>query len=132
MHYQRRNGKKKERRVIMNKKKGQALVEFVIILPIFIFMLLAVIDIGKIIYSKNELESELSDAVELYKNKKTFEEIEEELHKNNVDTILEVKNENNETVTISLKKSLTIVTPGLQFLFSNPYLVEVKRVMSYE
>ena len=34
----------------MKNKKGQALVEFVIILPIFVFMVLTVIDIGKIIF----------------------------------------------------------------------------------
>lgn len=116
----------------MQRKKGQALVEFVIILPIFIFMLLAIIDVGKVIYFRNELESEMSNVVELYKNKKTFEEMEEELKRNNEDIILEIKNENNETITFSLKKNITIVTPGLNFLFSNPYLLEVKRVMSYE
>lgn len=116
----------------MQRKKGQALVEFVIILPVFIFMLLAIIDVGKVIYFRNELESEMSNVVELYKNKKTFEEMEEELKRNNEDIILEIKNENNETITFSLKKNITIVTPGLNFLFSNPYLLEVKRVMSYE
>ena len=35
-------------------KKGQALVEFIIILPVFIFMLLAMIDIGKILYFNNK------------------------------------------------------------------------------
>lgn len=113
-------------------KKGQALVEFVIILPIFIFMLLAIIDIGKIIYSQNELESEMSNVVELYKNKKTFLEIQSSLALNDEDTVLEIKNENNETLIFSLKKEITIVTPGLQFLFPNPYSLEVKRVMAYE
>ena len=39
-------------------KRGQALVEFVIILPIFIFMLLSIMDIGRIIYFQNEMVSE--------------------------------------------------------------------------
>ncbi len=113
-------------------KKGQALVEFVIILPIFIFMLLAIIDIGKMIYFKNELESEMSEVVELYKNKKTYEEMEKTLNLNDEEIELVMKNENNETVTFTLKKELEIVTPGLQFLFSRPFYVEVSRVMYYE
>ncbi len=116
----------------MKRKKGQALVEFVIILPIFIFMLLAIIDIGKIIFYQNHLESEMANVVELYKNKKTYQEIEEEIALNDEDITLEIKNENNETVTFYLKKKIAIVTPGLNFLFTNPYDVEVKRVMSYE
>ena len=51
-------------------KKGQALVEFVIILPIFIFMLLGIIDIGKVVVAKTEMESELSDVLDMYKNRK--------------------------------------------------------------
>jgi len=112
-------------------KKGQALVEFVIILPIFIFMLLATIDIGKIIFQKNNLESQMSNVVDLYKNKKTFAEIESELSFNKENILLEIKNKNNDTITFTLKKELSIVTPGLNLLFENPYMVSVERVMSY-
>ena len=59
----------------MKNKKGQALVEFVIILPIFVFMVLTVIDIGKIIFFRNELENEMSDVIDLYRKKKSYEEI---------------------------------------------------------
>ena len=42
-------------------KKGQALVEFILILPIFIFILLAIVDIGKINIMKSHLETLLKD-----------------------------------------------------------------------
>lgn len=116
----------------MKREKGQALVEFVIILPIFIFMLLAIIDIGKMIYFKNELESELSDVVSFYKNGKSFQEIETKVKLNDDNTLLEIKNEENEYITFYLKKEMTIVTPGLSFLFDNPFSIEVKRVIPYE
>ncbi len=115
----------------MNNKKGQALVEFVIILPIFLFMLLAIIDIGKIVFLKNSLEGQMTNVIELYKNQKTFEDIERELARNDSDILLEIKNENNDKITFLLKKRITIVTPGLSLIFTNPYDVEVKRVMSY-
>lgn len=116
----------------MKDKKGQALVEFVIILPIFIFMLLAIIDVGKIIYYKNELESEMASVVELYKNQNSYQSILDNLHINDDEINLEIKNQDNELVTFKLEKEVAIVTPGLNFIFDNPYQVEVTRVMSYE
>lgn len=116
----------------MKQKKGQALVEFIIILPVFIFMLLSIIDVGKIIFLKNELESEMSEVVDLYRNKKTFDEMYEKVTKNDSDVLLEISNQDNESVTFYLKRKVVIVTPGLNVLFGDPYFVEVKRVIFYE
>ena len=44
-------------------RKGQTLVEFVIVLPIFLIILFYVIDFGRIIYSKNRLENSLNDII---------------------------------------------------------------------
>ena len=54
----------------MKDNKGQALVEFVLIVPILIFILLALIDIGNVIINKYKLEDNLSTIVELYQNNK--------------------------------------------------------------
>ena len=45
-------------------KKGQALVEFILILPILILILLLVIDMGRLMIMKNHLESVLSNVKE--------------------------------------------------------------------
>ena len=116
----------------MNKKRGQALVEFVIILPIFVFMVLAIIDIGKIIYIRNELENELSDVIDLYRNKKTYNDILNDVKINDKDVELEIQNDDNEKVTFYLTKNIEIITPGLNIIFENPYPVKVKRVIGYE
>lgn len=107
------------------KKKGQALVEFVIILPIFILLVLGVIDIGKILYSKINLEEQISDVISFYKGGKSVEEIKDKLDfsKDYQLTIFE----DNEYVNVELKKEISIITPGLQFVFDNPYLVVTKR-----
>ena len=42
-------------------RKGQALVEFVLILPVFIFLLFAVYDFGMIFNTKNKLENDSTD-----------------------------------------------------------------------
>ena len=55
--------------------KGQALIEFVLILPVFIFILFAVVDFGIIFNSKSNLENDCSSIVELFKNGTSIEEI---------------------------------------------------------
>ena len=62
-------------------KKGQALVEFIIILPVFIFMLLAMIDIGKILYFNNKIESKIDDVITMYENKYQYEVIKKSISK---------------------------------------------------
>ena len=47
--------------------KGQALIEFVLILPVFLFILFAIIDFGMIFSTKSNLESDSTDIVSLYK-----------------------------------------------------------------
>ena len=94
-------------------KKGQALVEFVIILPIFLMLLFIVIDFGKILFSRIELENLSNDVVALYDDGKTKEEIENET----------------EQTTFYLSTKIPIQTPGLNLVLDSPYPVEVKRVV---
>jgi len=42
---------------IMKNNKGQALVEFIIILPIFLLLIISIIDFGNIISKKYSLEN---------------------------------------------------------------------------
>lgn len=110
----------------MNKKRGQALVEFVVILPIFIFFLFAMIDFGKMIFIKNQLESEMDEVIEEYKNELSFGEITTNLNKNDKTARLEMEREN-EYIHFILKKESDIITPGLHFIFKKPYYVLVER-----
>lgn len=105
----------------MLNKRGQALVEFVIILPIFILLVLGCIDIGNIMYTKMNLEEQISDVVDYYKNGKTIEEIKDKL---DIDVYIK---KNAEYTDILLTKNIDIITPGLQFVFDNPYKIIVER-----
>lgn len=64
----------------MNNKRGQALVEFAILLPIFVFILFACIDFGKIFYIKNNLESRMDDIITAYQETKDIEELQKNLN----------------------------------------------------
>ena len=52
----------------MKDNKGQALVEFIIILPIFLLLIISVIDFGNIISKKYSLENDIDTIYDLYKN----------------------------------------------------------------
>lgn len=113
-------------------KKGQALVEFIIILPILIMLFFGAVDFGRIVIRKNELESITSDVVKLYKDGNSYEKIEDFLKENNDSNTLSIKNKDNEYVEFILQSELNFVTPGLGKILGEPYIVNSKRVIYYD
>lgn len=103
-------------------RKGQALVEFVLILPVFILMLFAIVDFGLIISRKNELENISVDVITMINNGKSIDEI------NGLypDTIIEVDNSTEYTL-IKISDDVDIMAPGLNLLLGDPYKVTVER-----
>jgi len=108
----------------MVKKKGQALVEFIIILPLFILLILGIIDIGRIMYYKITIEEQMSDVVDYYKTGKNIAEIKDkfDLDSDEVEISLD-----NEFVNIKITKKVDIITPGIQLVLDNPYAIITKR-----
>ena len=109
-------------------KKGQALVEFIIILPVFLLLVLGVMDIGKIMYNKTMLEGAMSEVVSMYQKGNSSLEI---LDKLDIEASLDIKAEDNYTI-FSLVKEIDIITPGLNLILGNPYEIIVKRSISNE
>lgn len=113
--------------------KGQALLEFVLILPVFLMFLLAVIDFGRIIYEKNRLESVASDAVDLVNNGQlTDTDIKEQLestYKIPLTLSIERKPVN---IIIKITRGIDVITPGLGVAISDPFVIEVSRVINNE
>ena len=111
----------------MKNNKGQALVEFILILPVILAILLVIIDLGKIFNEKNTLENTSIDIIELYKNGKSIDEI-----KNKYNDIFITTNIEDNYLSLKLKKEIEIITPGLNIVLDNPFVVEVERVVYYE
>lgn len=106
-------------------RKGQALVEFVLILPIFIMILFAIVDFGMILNKKNELENTSVDIINLLNNNNQLEEIQKEYPK------VDIKLTNEEKYTIvEISAKVNIITPGLNRVLGNPYIVKVERKIS--
>ncbi len=111
----------------MKEKNGQALVEFVLILPIFLIILFTIVDISRVIMLKNNLESLSNDAVSYYENNKTNEEIKSLINSGetkdvNIDIELV-----GDYVTINLNKKISPITPGLSYLVQDLFSVKTKR-----
>lgn len=106
--------------------KGQALVEFILILPVFIMILFVIIDFGMIFNKKSNLESISNDAVLIYKENKSLVEI-QELYK---DIQIELVNVNDYTKLV-FKDKVNIVTPGMNRVFGDPYVITIERVIPY-
>lgn len=102
--------------------KGQALVEFVLILPIFIFLLLVIIDFGIIFNEKNKLENNSLDIINLYKNGETIDNIKTIYKKNEIE-ILEIDGYDR----VTIKTKVKLITPGLSRIFGSPYTIKVER-----
>jgi len=107
------------------KDKGQALIEFVLVLPILLLILCALIDFGTIFYNKYTLENELDYIIDLYKNDnetKITSYAQEKKFKANYVV------ENND-ITFTIIKDIKINTPGLNKILGNPYKLKISRTI---
>ena len=105
--------------------KGQALVEFIIILPVALLLVLGVIDFGNIIYKKYTLENDLNTVVDLYQNDQA-QAMNDYVTKNNLSLNID---SGEEYVTVSISKRVRVYTPGLGQIINNPFAIETKRVI---
>lgn len=102
--------KKQEKDIVLNQKiknKGQALVEFVIILPIIMIIIFVIIDFSNVFYQKNNLESIMNSVVTYKENGKSNEYIKNQI-KDDVKITYEINDEN---LTINISKDIKLITP---------------------
>lgn len=107
--------------------KGQALVEFVLILPVLIFIVFAVIDFGMIYSGKSNLENDSTDIIYLFKDGTTIDEIRDMYS----DNIINVSTSEN-YYKFRISSSVNLITPGLNRILGNPYIFSVERIVPYE
>jgi len=116
----------------MKSCKGQALLEFVLILPVFLMLLFGMIDFGRIIYEKNRLESISNDVVDLVENGLTDAQISDKvisIYHLPIKIAIDRKSVN---IIIKLSRSIDVITPGLGIAIDDPYNIEVTRVIYNE
>lgn len=107
-------------------KKGQALIEFIMILPILIFSLLIVFDIGNFLYNKNKMQSQLNDIIDVYKKDSNITKLEEYVFSLDNNYNLDLDRKDN-YLEFKLQKKPQFFTPGLKLVLNKD--IEVKRVI---
>lgn len=109
-------------------KKGQALVEFLLILPVLVMILFALIDFGRIYYSKITLSTKINDIDKMYKNNYETTEILKILKKEDKEVNISITKKDDKFVEYQISKNIEIITPGLSIILDNPFEVIEKRV----
>ena len=107
--------------------KGQALIEFVLILPLFLMILFIVVDFGVIFNAKSKLENTSVDIVEMIKNEDDIDSIRKLYPDINIDLIITSK-----YITVTIIDKVNLITPGSDRVLPDPYNIEVKRVIINE
>lgn len=107
----------------MKNNRGQALIEFVLILPVILMILLYIIEFGRITLKKHELESDLDLIVTLYNENKN-QEINNYARSNNIDVTYQTSNE---LTTIEIKKEIKSNMPLVNKILGNK--INTKRII---
>lgn len=105
----------------MKNNKGQALVEFIIILPVFLLIVLAVIDFGNIIVKKYSLENSLDTVSNMYINNKSTDS-----YLKDIDATMSVSKDDSLT-TITLSKKVKISSPLVNTIIGKNYDIKVSK-----
>lgn len=111
-------------------KKGQALIEFVLILPVLLLIIIMMIDVGNIFIKKYELNKDLETISDLYQNnenKQLAAYIASE----------EIKFEEKpvgDMVKLTITKNINIAAPILSNVLGKEYKISLSKMVyaSYE
>ena len=105
------------------KEKGQALIEFILILPIILLVFVALIDIGNIFLQKYNLNDSLETVTELYQNDKQ-KELKAYVANEN---LIYDESKNGDMIKLTLKKKISINAPGLNNVLGKEYTAEASK-----
>ncbi len=109
----------------MKRQKGQALIEFILILPVLLMIITCMFDIGSILYTKYKMNQTLDTVSEIFLNQG-----EEEANNYAIKEQVKLKyQKNKESYEITVSKKQNITTPGLNKVLGNPYIIEETKIV---
>lgn len=97
-------------------KKGQALIEFVLIMPVMVYLILVLVDFSLIMSTKNKLDNDVSNLVMEYK-------------KTGLCPDGAVCKSTDKYEKITIKEKYVPKTPGLSLILKDPYYITSERVV---
>ena len=105
----------------MKNKKGQALVEFVIILPVLLLIVISMVDFGNLLYQKYQLEQNLEYVSDLYLANDT-NALEQEKQRLNIKTEEDCK-----YVKLTIETEAKLSSPILRRVLGEDYVIATSR-----
>lgn len=105
----------------MKNKKGQALVEFVIILPVLLLIVISMVDFGNLLYQKYQLEQNLEYVSDLYLANDT-NALEQEKQRLNIKT-----EEDGKYIKLTIEKEAKLSSPILRRVLGENYVIATSR-----
>ena len=108
--------------------KGQALVEFIIIVPVLLLVLLALVDFGSIIHQRYVLENDIDIVSDMYEDNK-MDDINSYINK--IDASISYENDN-KYVTIKLEKKANYITGIISNIMGNNYKITASKTIIKE
>ena len=108
----------------MKTNRGQALVEFILIIPILVLLMITMIDFGNIFLNKYSIENDLDIVSEMYEKSDT-DALSSYLSNHNIE--IKYERENN-YITIYLSKNIEIVSPILISILGSTYEIKTSGV----
>lgn len=112
-------------------EKGQALIEFVLILPILMLVLFAIVDFGRLFYEKISLENRFQEVLLLFEKDHNYDEALSLLNRGGKKATLETQFFS-DYAELKVEMEFSFITPGLHRLLGNPYVIRLERTIPYE
>ncbi len=109
----------------MRNHRGQALIEFLLIMPIMFIIMMGMFDFGNILYHRYKIENELDYVVSLVQEEKEAD-LDAYLEEN--DLVMDISSKE-EGKTIHLKTSISIYTPGLNKILGKTYRIDATKTL---
>lgn len=106
-------------------KKGQALVEFILVLPILLLIIISMIDIGNIFLKKFDLNNDLETVATLYENG-DMTNLNDYLEEENINLS---ENSKDDMITLTLSQKVSISTPVIQQALGNEYEIKTSKTI---
>ncbi len=107
--------------ILVKNKKGQALVEFVIILPVLLLIVISMVDFGNLLYQKYQLEQNLEYVSDLYLANDT-NALEQEKQRLNIKT-----EEDGKYVKLTIETEAKLSSPILRRVLGEDYVIATSR-----
>lgn len=126
----------------MKKRKGQAMVELALVLPILLLLLCAIIDFGRILYASIHLNMITQEAVRMgglgksdYEIVQFIDEKVDLVDKDKIQTIInpsDLQRDSGDYVTLNITYEVKYITPIINVFIPSPFEINTQSTIRVE